>query len=156
MKIKPATVNDLRDIMSLNKDYYKGHWFSEHTSFDYDVFYENIKTWIVDPTANVIVAKKDEEIVAWSVAFIMPLDWSKDIRCSIGYNYIKPEYRSKGVLEQFVSNHEQWGIGKKCVDMNLGDSAQYKGKFNLLTQDLGFNRTGHDCYKVLKKEIVHE
>ena len=135
MKIKPATVNDLRDIMSLNKDYYKGHWFSEHTSFDYDVFYENIKTWIVDPTANVIVAKKDEEIVAWSVAFIMPLDWSKDIRCSIGYNYIKPEYRSKGVLEQFVSNHEQWGIGKKCVDMNLGDSAQYKGKF---------------------KEIVHE
>lgn len=149
IKVKPAKVEDIRELTELAKAYHEEHWFGEYTEFDAEHCYEMIKQFAIGPQANVIVAWEDTDIVGFSIAFLSPLHWSKQLRCTISFNYIMPEHRKKGILGHIVNNHEQFAKAYKCVDFNIGDGAQYKGKFSYLAHGLGFDKIGNDCYKVL-------
>lgn len=148
-KIKEATIHDFRDMTALAEQYHKEHWFGEHTTFDAEHCHDNIKAYSVGIQANVLVAWEDKEMLGFSIAFLSPLHWAKQLRCTVSYNYIKPEHRSRGVMDLFVDKHTEWAVANKCVDMNIGDGAQYKGKFGLVAHSLGFTKIGNDSYKVL-------
>ena len=149
IKVQPAKIEDIRELTELAKRYHDEHWFGTHTEFDAEHCYNMIQQFSIGPQANVIVAFENGDIVGFSIAFLSPLHWSKQLRCTISFNYIKPEHRSKGILEMIVNNHKEFAKAYKCVDINIGDGAQYKGKFSMVAHGLGFDKIGNDCYKVL-------
>lgn len=153
IKVKEATLYDFRELTDLSEEFWREHWQGEkHSKFDWEFCHENFKAYCVGVQANVLVAWEDKQMIGYSVAFLTPLHWTKELRCTISYNYIKPDFRKKGVMDQFIENHEHWARRNKCIDMNLGDGAQHKGKFSLVAHSLGFNQIGNDCYKVLEYE----
>tara|TARA_Y100000114_G_scaffold35748_1_gene31292 strand:- start:2957 stop:3430 length:474 start_codon:yes stop_codon:yes gene_type:complete len=149
IKVQPAKVEDIRELTELAKAYHEEHWFGTHTEFDAEHCFNMIQQFSIGPQANVIVAFDNGDIVGFSIAFLSPLHWSKQLRCTISFNYIKPEHRSKGILEMIVNNHKEFAKAYKCVDINIGDGAQYKGKFSMVAHGLGFDKIGNDCYQVL-------
>lgn len=153
ISIKQATIHDFRDLTNLSEEFWKEHWQGEkHSSFDWEYCHDNFKAYSVGIQANVLVAWEENEMLGYSVAFLTPLHWTKQLRCTISYNYIKPEHRKRGIMDRFIEVHESWAVANKCIDMNLGDGAQHKGKFSLVAHALGFDLIGNDCYKVLEYE----
>lgn len=151
--IRRANITDFRTLVELAERYHKEHWFGQHTDFDPEFTFANFRAYSIGIQANVLVAECDEHgLVGFSVGFLVPLNWSKQLRCTIGYNYIDPDHRKNGLLERFVSSHTDWAMDHKCVDINIGDGAQYGTKFSMVSTGLGFNHTGIDGYKVLNNE----
>jgi GNAT superfamily N-acetyltransferase len=132
--VREARVEDFRTLTKLAEEYHKEHWFGEHSDFDYEFCHENFKAYCIGIQANVLYAHEDGEAVGFSVAFLVPLHWTKQLRCTVSYNYIKPKYRKQGVMDQFIEKHEAWARKHKCIDMNTGD------------------KIGTDSYKVLQYE----
>lgn len=147
--IRRAKPDDLRFMTELCEDYHKEHWFSEHTDFDPDYTFENFKAYLVSPQVNLLVAEVPEGLVGFSCAFIVPMHWCKALRCTVGYTFIEEEYRSKGIFNEFVANHEMFAKQLGCLDINVGDGAQYNGKFSAVVKPLGYDHLGTDAYKVL-------
>tara|TARA_R110002124_G_scaffold127315_1_gene287212 strand:- start:193 stop:642 length:450 start_codon:yes stop_codon:yes gene_type:complete len=147
--IRPAKTDDLRFLAEMSKDYYSEHWFSEHTEFDLESTFNNMRAYTITPQANLLVASVTEGLVGYSIGFIVPIVWSKQLRYSIAYNYIEPAFRKQGIFEEFIQAHEEFAKKHKCVDMNIGDGAQYKGKFGSVARSVGFDQMGTDAYRRL-------
>ncbi len=147
--IRQAKGDDLRALVEMTQDYYEEHWFSEHTDFDPDYTFDNLKAYCVSPQANLLVAEEPEGLVGYSLAFVIPLHWCKKLRCTVAYNFIEQDYRSKGIFNDYIQAHEDWAKALGCVDINVGDGAQYNGKFGSVIKPLGFDKLGTDAYKVL-------
>ena len=150
--IRTAQAVDFRKLVELSKEYHAEHWFGEHTEFDPEFTHENFKAYSVGLQANVLVAEVDKELVGFSVAFLIPLNWCKALRCTIGYNYIRPDQRQTGLFAEMVQAHIDWATQHECVDVNMGDGAQYGNSWTGVTQQLGFTRHGIDSYRVLNIE----
>ena len=147
--IRTATEADLRKLTELAQVYHSEHWFGEHTEFDADYCFENFRGFHIGMVANIIVAEYNNEVIGFCIAVLVPLNWSPKVRCTIGYSYIDPEYRKTGVFGEMVEAQTDWATDKGAVDINLGDGAQYNGKFTSVCKGLGFTKTGTDSYKVL-------
>lgn len=151
--IRRAQERDFRELVKLSEEYHKEHWFGEHTGFDPEYTFENFRACTVGIQANVLVAECNEHgLVGYSVAFLVPLQWSPQLRCTIAYSYLRPDHRKTGLFEEMVQAHTDWASQHKCVDINLGDGAQYGAKFATVANGLGFDHTGVDSYKVLYNE----
>ena len=147
--IRKATENDLRHLTRLSEIYYKEHWSSGYTTFDYEYCFEQIKNCVISPLANVIVAELNGTIIGFSVGFLSPLQVAPVTRCIVAYNYIDPAHRSSGLFSDMISVQTDWAMDHKCVDINISDGGQYNGKFGTVLKGLGFERTGTEGYKVL-------
>jgi len=151
--IRHAHENDLRHLTRLSEIYYKEHWFGDHTQFDYDYCFDQIKAGILSPLVNVLVAECNDccnnTIIGYSGAFLCPLHYSPQVRCNIAYNYIDPVHRSNGLFGEMVQTQIDWAMDHDCVDINISDGGQYNGKFGTVVKGLGFERTGTEGYKVL-------
>jgi len=150
--IRTANEHDLRHLTRLSEIYHKEHWFGEHTQFDYNYCFDQIKAGIISPFINVLVAECEDcctNIVGYSGAFLCPLHYSPQVRCTVAYNYIDPAHRSNGMFNEMIQLQTDWALDNKSVDINIADGGQYKGKFGIALKGLGFDRTGTDSYKVL-------
>lgn len=149
--IRNATEADLRTLVDLAKVYHSEHWFGSHTEFDADYCFENFRGFLIGMVANVLVeeCERCNKIVGFCIAVLVPINWSPKVRCTIGYTYIDPKHRSNGILGKMVKAQTDWATDKGAVDINLGDGAQYDGKFASVCRGLGFTKTGTDSYKVL-------
>ena len=150
--IRPAQEQDLRTLTELAEQYHKEHWFGKHSKFDAEHTFQNFRAYYIGMIANVLVAEcKEHGIIGFCVAFLVPLHWTPQIRCTIGYSYINKDHRKDGVFGELVQAQTDWASDKGCVDLNVGDGAQYGGKFSTVCHGLGFNKTGTDSYKVLSQ-----
>ena len=150
--IRTADENDLRHLTRLSEIYHKEHWTSAHTKFDYGYCFDQIKSFVVSPAVNVLVAECEDcctNIIGYSMAFLCPLHVGPIVRCTIAYNYIDPAHRKNGMFGLLVQSQIDWATDNGAVDINIGDGGQYKGKFGTVVKGLGFERTGTDGYKVL-------
>tara|TARA_R110000796_G_scaffold171671_2_gene288720 strand:+ start:846 stop:1304 length:459 start_codon:yes stop_codon:yes gene_type:complete len=149
--IRPAQESDLRRLTELAEVYHSEHWFGEHTEFDAEYTFNNFRSFHIGMIANIIVAhcEKCNQVVGFCIAVLVPLNWSPKVRCTIGYSYLDPAHRKDGLFGEMVQAQTDWAADKGCVDINLGDGAQYGGKFTSVCKGLGFTKTGTDSYKVL-------
>ena len=147
--IRQATENDLRHLTRLSEIFHKEHWFGKHTGFDYEYCFDQFKSNIISPLTNVLVADVNNVVVGYCVAFICGMHYTPSVRCTIGYTYIDPNYRTDGLFGDLVQAQTDWAADHDCVDINISDGGQYRGKFGTVLKALGFERTGTDGYKVL-------
>ena len=149
--IRTATEADLRTLVELAKEYHSEHWFGGHTEFDDEYCFENFRGFHIGMVANILVAEceKCNKIVGFCIAVLVPINWSPKVRCTIGYSYIDKLHRKNGIFGDLVQGQTDWAADKGAVDINLGDGAQYDGKFAGVCKGLGFTKTGTDSYKVL-------
>ena len=150
--IRSATEHDLRHLTRLSEIYHKEHWTSAHTKFDYNYCFDQIKSFVISPMVNVLVAECEDccnNIVGYSMAFLCPLHQSPVVRCSVAYNYIDPAHRKNGMFGLMIQTQTDWATDMKAVDINIADGGQYNGKFGIVLKGLGFDKLGTDGYKVL-------
>jgi|DEB0MinimDraft_10_1074344.scaffolds.fasta_scaffold93848_2 hypothetical protein len=148
--IQKMTVNDIRVCVELAEKYHKEHWFGKHTKYDADYIFANFRQFIVNPMVNMLVAYDDNKnIVGFSVCFMQPLLWSKQLRATINFSYLEPDHRKSGKFNAMVQSHIEWAKQNNCVDINIGDGAEHNGKFGILARQMNFDNVGTDAYMVL-------
>ena len=101
--IRPAQEQDLRTLTELAEQYHKEHWFGKHSKFDAEHTFQNFRAYYIGMIANVLVAEcKEHGIIGFCVAFLVPLHWTPQIRCTIGYSYINKDHRKDGVFGELL------------------------------------------------------
>ena len=85
------------------------------------ISYYNLEALIKSPDAEVLVAVIDGEIIGSGYAQIkaaLPfLDHS--LYAHLGFMYVKPQYRGRGVNQKIMEALKQWSMSKKLTEIRL-------------------------------------
>ena len=150
LKIIKADNRHLSDLEEMTKAYHAENWLGEIMTYSETAANAAIKEFIVAQHIDVLILADDDKAVGLCAAMLVPI-WGSDnqVRCTVVYSYIKPEYRGKGHFQKMIAKHETWAKGHKALCINLGDGAQYGPKFSGVSKRMGYTRIGTDCYKEL-------
>ena len=86
-----------------------------------EIHYYNLQELMTSPEAKVVVAEIDNEIVGSGYAVIKEADvFLKHHKYThIGFMYVKPAWRGKGINQQVLQILKEWAIGKKITEIRL-------------------------------------
>jgi len=86
-----------------------------------DVRYYDLEGLIASPDAEVVVAEIDSEIIGSGYAAIKPSEgYLKHSKHSyLGFMYVVPEHRGKGVIKRIIETLEAWSLSKGVTELQL-------------------------------------
>ena len=93
-----------------------------------DVHYYDLAALISSPDAGVLVAEFDSKVVASGYAKIDTSEpYLKHRQHSyLGFMYVVPEHRGKGVIKQFIAALEEWSRSRGVTELQLEVSARIR------------------------------
>jgi ribosomal protein S18 acetylase RimI-like enzyme len=119
--VRPADLKELDTLKQFEQGIVKAERPFDSTLKKGTISYYDLEALIKSPDAEVLVAVLDGEIIGSGYAQIktaLPyLDHS--LYAHLGFMYVKPEYRRRGVNEKILEALKQWSIAKKLTEIRL-------------------------------------
>ncbi|MGE8526288.1 GNAT family N-acetyltransferase [Chryseobacterium rhizosphaerae] len=122
MITREATEKDLEILL----EFEQGIVFAERpfnsTLIDGEIHYYDLNEFIQSPDATLIIVEDDDEIVASGYALIKTSE--KDYNnfksyAYLGFMYVKPEYRGKGINKIITDELVSWSTSKGITEVRL-------------------------------------
>jgi GNAT superfamily N-acetyltransferase len=119
--IRPATLNDLPILLEFEQGIVETERHFDCTLKPGAINYYDLKDLIVSPIAEVVVAEIENEIIASGYALIKKADnfLQHSEFAHLGFMYVKPAHRGKGVNQKIVEALKQWAITKQITEIRL-------------------------------------
>jgi GNAT superfamily N-acetyltransferase len=120
--IRPALLSDLELLMAFEQAIIESERpFDETIRSGDDVHYYDLAALISSPDAEVVVAEIGGEIVGSGYARIERSEpYLRHHQHSyLGFMYVVPEYRGKGINRLIVAALEEWSVSKGVTEMQL-------------------------------------
>ena len=123
--LREATLDDLSTLLEFEKrliEYERLYAESQKSDFNY----YNLKSYIKDPEISVVVAEEKNKIIASGYALIRENKTYKipDKLIFLGFMYVIPEYRGKGINRKILDYLIAWGKNKGHNEFQLTVYAQ--------------------------------
>ncbi len=124
--LREATLEDLSTLLEFEKsliEYERD--FTPNLKKSYFNYY-NLKSYILDPEISVVVAEEKNKLIASGYALIRENKIYKipDKLIFLGFMYVIPEYRGKGVNKKILDYLMDWGKNKGLNEFQLTVYAQ--------------------------------
>ena len=130
IKIRPAEIDELERLKEIEQLIIQAEHDFERNFRDGEIFYYDLEALINSNDAIVLVAESEGEIIATGYAKIKPsLDYLlDDIHAYLGFMFVEPEFRGKGVIQDIIRELISWsklkGMTVVCLEvLNKNDSA---------------------------------
>jgi RimJ/RimL family protein N-acetyltransferase len=122
LKVRPATLNDLENLLEFEQAMIVAERpFDETIRTGDDVLYYDLEGLITSPNVEIVVAEHGSEIIGCGYARIE--DSEPYLRhkqhAYLGFMYVVPEHRGKGVNKAVMKALEQWSFSKGVLEMRL-------------------------------------
>jgi GNAT superfamily N-acetyltransferase len=120
--IRSATSNDLDQLLEFEQAIIEAERpFDDTIRCGTDVHYYDLRALIASPDAEVVVAELDSEIIGSGYAQIKAADsyLKYDKHSYLGFMYVVPEHRGKGVNKKIVGALEAWSLAQGVSEMRL-------------------------------------
>ena len=102
--IKSGASYHLKDLVRLGKDYYLSSPYHLTHQFDGDILLDNLRRYMIYPTAEVAVAEWNNRVVGGSVAYLLPYAWTSGLCVNMEFFYLDPDYRQQGLAEAMLEH----------------------------------------------------
>jgi GNAT superfamily N-acetyltransferase len=119
--IRPATQADMETLLQFEQGVIEAERPFDSTIKRSDAYYYDLEKMIAAKNVHLVVAEVDEEIIGCGYAriekakpFLQYAQYSY-----LGFMYVKPEYRGKGVNQKIVEVLKQWSLGKGITELRL-------------------------------------
>jgi GNAT superfamily N-acetyltransferase len=133
MRVMTGEVRHIRDAVELAELYFKESPYSRTHKFEKESTMEFARSAVIKQHIELAVAENDKkEVIGFALGYLTDYGWCSDIRVSMEFFYVKPEYRASDVAENLVLHIEDWGRKMGAVEIAVGD--------------IGFNPKGIDAF----------
>jgi len=121
MIIRPATIDDLDKLLAFEQGIITTERPFDVTLREGHINYYDVAEMIVADNVKVAVAELGSEIIGSGYARI---DDSKDYlkhaqHAYLGFMYVDPKHRGKGVNQQIIEHLKQWALSKNLTELRL-------------------------------------
>ena len=118
---RKAETSDLDTLLSFEQGIITAERPFDSTLKEGEIHYYDLAKLIEDPNFAVIVAELDGEVIGSGYARITPSkDYLKhDRHCYLGFMYVKPEHRGKGVNKLVLEALKQWTKSQGINELRL-------------------------------------
>lgn len=122
MIIRKAIIDDLPVLLQFEQGIISAERPFDSTLIDGTISYYDLKAFISAPDVEVLVAEIDGEVVGSGYARIKInqknyYDFEK--YAYLGFMYVKPEYRGKGVNQATIEALKQWSAKQGLAEVKL-------------------------------------
>jgi len=119
--IRTATLKDLDTLLDFEKGIMEFERTIDMTIKEGDAHYYDLAALITSPDAEVVVAEQDGELIGSGYAHIIDSkSYLKHQRhAHMGFMYVKPEHRGKGVNQMIIETLQQWVLSKDVNEFRL-------------------------------------
>ena len=118
---RTATLADLDTLLEFEQGIIQTERPFDPTLKDGNINYYDIAAMIQAPHVEVLVAETGSEIIGSGYARIedSKVYLKHPKHAYLGFMYVKPEYRGKGVNKQVIAALQQWAIGRGITEFRL-------------------------------------
>ncbi|MFC3755553.1 GNAT family N-acetyltransferase [Chryseobacterium tructae] len=122
MITREATEQDLETLLTFEQGIVTAERPFNSTLIDGEIHYYDLNEFIQSPDATLIVVENDDEIVASGYALIKNSE--KDYNsfknyAYLGFMYVKPEYRGKGINKIITDELINWAKSRNISEIRL-------------------------------------
>jgi RimJ/RimL family protein N-acetyltransferase len=122
MTIRPATKNDLPVLLEFEQGIITAERPFNSTLKQGEIHFYNLRKLMESDKAKVVVAEVGNEIIGSGYAVIKQEvdDFVKHTQFSyLGFMYVKPAHRGKGVNKAIIENLNEWALSKGIHEIRL-------------------------------------
>jgi GNAT superfamily N-acetyltransferase len=119
--IRPATLADIETLLQFEQGVIEAERPFDSNIKKYNAYYYDLEKMIADKNVHLVVAEVSDEIIGCGYArienaqpFLQYAQYSY-----LGFMYVKPEYRGRGVNKKIVEVLKQWSLGKGITELRL-------------------------------------
>ena len=121
VKIRKASLDDLEQLMIFEQDLIKTERPFDPTLKPDPINYYDLKSLLISPLAEVLVAEADNKVIA---SGYVRIDRSKPFlkhstHAYLGFMYVLPEYRGQGINKQIMDALKDWAASKNITEFRL-------------------------------------
>ena len=121
IKIRKATLLDLKQLLVFEQDLIKAERPFDPTLKPDPINYYDLKSLLISPLAEVLVAEADNKVIASGYARI---DKSKPFlkhttHAYLGFMYVIPEYRGQGINKKIMDVLKDWAVSQNITEFRL-------------------------------------
>ncbi|MDB5153964.1 MAG: family N-acetyltransferase [Mucilaginibacter sp.] len=119
--VRTATLNDLVTLLGFEKGIIDTERPFDVTIQDGEIHYYDIAKMIQAPEVEVMVAEYGSEVVGSGYARIeaSKVFLKHPKHAYLGFMYVKPEHRGKGVNQRIIEALQQWAIDRGITEFRL-------------------------------------
>ncbi|RYU95225.1 GNAT family N-acetyltransferase [Emticicia agri] len=119
--IRPAQKEEIDILITFEQGIVETERPMDSTLKDDEIHYYDLTYLIETPIAEVVVAEIDGQLVGSGYALIKEAKpYQKHTHYAyLGFMYVKPEYRGKGVNKAILESLKQWAINKNIREIRL-------------------------------------
>ena len=119
--IRPATHSDMEILLQFEQSLIETERGFDPTIKRNNTNYYDLEQMITSSDIELVIAQSGEEIVGCGYARIenakLFLEYAK--YSYLGFMYVKPAYRGKGVNKKIIEVLKQWSLSKKITELRL-------------------------------------
>jgi len=120
--VRPADLRDLERLLAFEQSIIEAERpYDETIRTGTEVHYYDLKALIASPDAEVLVAEIDSKIIGSGYAQIKAAESyvQHGTHSYLGFMYVIPEHRGKGVNKKIVEALEVWSLARGVSEMRL-------------------------------------
>ncbi|RXM52534.1 MULTISPECIES: GNAT family N-acetyltransferase [unclassified Chryseobacterium] len=122
MITREATEQDLETLLTFEQGIVSAERPFNSTLIDGEIHYYDLSHFIKSPDATLIVVEDNNEIVASGYALIKQTEknyYKFESYAYLGFMYVKPEYRGKGINKIITDELISWARSKNISEVRL-------------------------------------
>ena len=121
IKLRKARLSDLKILLSFEQCIIEAERPFDATLKEGEIHYYDIAEMIAAPNVEVMVAEINDELIGSAYARIADSKiYLKHARHAyLGFMYVKPEHRGKGLNNRIIEALKQWVISQGVTEMRL-------------------------------------
>ena len=121
IEIRKAQESDIEILLTFEQGIVEAERPFDNTLKEGEVNYYDLSALIQSPKAEVLVAVVDDEIVGSGYAKILTAEPFRKFKeyAYLGFMYVKPEFRGKGINRQIVNSLIDWAKTKELTEIRL-------------------------------------
>jgi ribosomal protein S18 acetylase RimI-like enzyme len=119
--IRTASANDVETLHAFEQGVINAERDFDVTIKKNNTFYYDLKAMLRDPDVKILVAQSGTEIIGCGYARIENAKpfFVYNRYSYLGFMYVKPEYRGKGVNQKIIEALQQWSLEKGIAELRL-------------------------------------
>ncbi|WP_353148750.1 GNAT family N-acetyltransferase [Chryseobacterium sp.] len=127
MTTREAREEDLKILLEFEQGIVSAERPFNITLIDGEIYYYDLSHFIQSPDATLIIAEEDNEIIGSGYALIKKAEknyYKFEEYAYLGFMYVKPEYRGKGVSKVVTDELINWAKSRGISEVRLDVYAQ--------------------------------
>jgi GNAT superfamily N-acetyltransferase len=119
--IRDAKLNDLDILRGFEQNLIVEERIFDETIKADPVNYYDLGEMLADPDVKIVVAQSNAKLIGSGYARVEPAKafMAHEQFAYLGFMYVMPEWRGKGVNKSIIENLKQWAVNRKVKEVRL-------------------------------------